>query len=128
MEKDNVTTMVYVAGPYTCNGRCEGPGVSLTSMKNGIEACIDVLSNDMAPFCPWNDYLFALMDKDNKLPNKWYYRYSNSFLAACDAMYVINCTPNSFGVHAEIKLAEKLGIPVFYTLENLVKHHDAGLI
>ena len=86
------------------------------------------MKHDMAPFCPWNDYLFALMDRNNELPEKWYYRYSNSFLAGCDAMYVYDCNPTSFGVHAEIKLAEELEIPIFYNLENLVKHHKCGLI
>ena len=110
---------IYVAGPYSCEWRCPGPGVSLTDMRKRIEACMRVLKLGMAPFCPWLDYLFVLMDHKNELPEKWYYDYSNSFLVVCDAIWVIGKRKTSFGVQSEIDLAKKNGIPVFYNLDDL---------
>ena len=111
---------IYVAGPYTCNGRCPGPGVNLTSMREGIEACLKVLNHDMAPFCPWLDYLFVLMDRDNTLPDQWYYNYSIAFLLACDAMWVIGQRTNSIGVQQEIDIAKEYSIPIFYNFPELL--------
>ena len=117
---------IYVAGPYSCDARCKGPGVNLTSMKFGIEACLKVLNHGMAPFCPWLDYLFVLMDRDNQLPDKWYYDYSNAFLVVCDAVWVIGKRKNSYGVQKEIDLAMFSDIPVFYDFDDVMKFNEPG--
>ena len=110
---------IYVAGSYACAGRCEPIGVDLISMRAGIEACLKVLYHGMAPFCPWLDYLFVLMDRQRCLPEKWYYDYSIAFLEVCDAMWVINQRGNGYGVAKEIEIAEGMGIPIFYRFEDL---------
>ena len=117
---------IYVAGSYSCAGRCEPLGVDLISMKKGIEASIKVLKFGMAPFCPWLDYLFVLMDRDQDLPEKWYYDYSCAFLLACDAMLLLNYRNNSFGVDKELDLAKKHDIPVFWSFADLVTWKERG--
>ena len=116
---------VYVAGPYSCDNRCSGPGVNLASMRKGIEACLKVLKHGMAPFCPWLDYLFVLMDHDNELPEKWYYEYSDAFLLRCDAMWVTGQRKNSIGVSQEIELAKLRGLPIFYKFIDLWEWNNA---
>lgn len=110
---------VYVAGPYACRGRCPEVGVSLVDMRKGLEACMRLLQEGWAPFCPWLDFMFELMNYGGGLPKKWYYEYSNAFLLACDIVYVHNIRKGSTGVVDEMLLAEKHGIPVVNSLTKL---------
>ena len=115
---------VYVAGPYSCQNRCEGIGVSLVAMREGIQACITLISDGMAPFCPWLDFMFVLMDHENGLPENWYYEYSNTFLLACDAMYIHNIRKESKGVADEMTLAGEHSIPIFSDYFELLEWRD----
>jgi len=115
---------IYVAGPYSCIKRCPGVSVSLVAMRKGIQACMTIVTNDMAPFCPWLDFMFVLMDHEGNLPKDWYYEYSNAFLLACDAMYVHEFRKESEGTVDEIILANKNNVPVFYDYSKLLKWRD----
>lgn len=109
---------VYVAGSYN------GPNVIavLNNMRIGFRACVDVLKAGFAPFCPWGDYHFqlALSETERQLDITDYYRYSIAWLRASDAVYVCNYSEDSKGTKAEIEEAERLEIPVYYTLQDLL--------
>lgn len=115
---------VYVAGPYSCKARCPGPGVSLTDMRHGLQACMVLIAEGMAPFCPWLDYLFVLMDQNSILQKNWYYEYSISFLLACDVMYIHKFRQGSKGTVKEMIVADKHGIPVINDYMKLLKWRD----
>ena len=108
---------VYVSGSYN------GPNVIavLNNMRIGFRACVDVLNAGFAPFCPWGDYHFQLaLQDDEQLGIEDYYNYSMAWLRASEAVYVCNYREDSIGTKAEIEEAKRLGIPVYFTLKDLV--------
>lgn len=115
---------VYVAGPYSCEGRCKPLGVDLEYMREGLEVSIKFLNLGYAPFCPWLDYLFQFIHGGEQLERKDYYEYSLAWLAVSDAVYVIRYREKSVGTKAEIEEAERLNIPVFYDsqMDSLIDH------
>lgn len=55
---------IYIAGPYSCVGRCPGVGVSLEYMRNGLFVSAQLLHLGFAPFSPWLDYLYHFLGKE----------------------------------------------------------------
>ena len=113
---------VYVAGPYSCEGRCKPLGVDLEYMRKGLEASVAILKMGYAPFCPWLDYLFQFISGGAELERKDYYEYSMAWLEAADIVYVIELRENSHGTQAEIDRAKELDIPVIYSIEELKEY------
>lgn len=112
---------IYVAGPYSCEGRCEPLGVDLDRMRKGIEAAVGLLHLGYAPFCPWLDFMFQFVSGGRFLERKDYYDYSMAWLEASDAVYCIELRLNSHGTLAEIARAKELNIPVFHNIHELVE-------
>ena len=107
---------VYVAGAYSANNVI----AVLDNMRLGMRASVEVFLAGYAPFSPWLDYQFTLMLRDNeKLVVKDYYEYSLAWLDASMAVLVLPGYENSVGTQNEIKRANELKIPVFYSLEEL---------
>jgi hypothetical protein len=114
------------------------------NMRKGIQLSIKVLSLGFAPFCPWLDYnypLFGLpsaeeIEKDissltDEMQKKMelgeitigtLQHYSLSWLDVSDAVLVREEWENSNGTKNEIKRANELGIPVFFTIASLIEH------
>ena len=115
---------VYVAGPYSCEGRCKPLGVDLEYMRKGLEASVKIFKMGYAPFCPWLDYLFQFVSGGAELERKDYYEFSMAWLEVADMVYVIELREHSYGTQAEIDRAIELGIPVVYTLKKLEEVRD----
>ncbi len=114
-KESDLPTCVYVAGAYSA------PNVLgvLDNMRRGIDLSYYVLKAGFAPFCPWLDYHFSLVG-DVTLDE--YYRCSLAWLEASEAVLVVpQGTKKSKGLAKELKLARKLGIPVFRSLADLRK-------
>ena len=106
---------VYVAGAYSADNVIQ----VLANMRRGIELSYLVLKAGFAPFVPWFDYHFSLLG-DVDLED--YYEYSLAWLEASDALIVQPVgAEESTGTQKEIKRAEELGIPVFYSLDKLLE-------
>jgi hypothetical protein len=108
---------VYVAGSYN------GPDVItvLNNMRIGMRAGVEVLRAGFSPWVPWFDYHFQLMLRPGEtLTIQDYYNYSIAWLRVSDAVYVCNYREDSKGTKAEIEEAQRLGIPVYYTLQDLI--------
>ena len=107
---------VYVAGAYS------SPNVIgvFTNMRRGCRLAYEVLSAGYAPFTPWLDWLLSMFGFVSLAD---YQAYSMAFLEACDAVLVqpVGCEA-SFGTQAELARAKELGIPIFYTIEDLEEH------
>lgn len=105
---------IYVAGAYSA------PNVIsvLDNMRRGMQLSYKVLKAGFAPFVPWFDYHFTLIGETTL---QEYYNYSISWLEVSDAMIVVpENAETSKGTQNEIETAKKLGIPIFYNLEDLI--------
>ena len=107
----------YVAGPYSA------PQIitSLDHMRVGMQVCYDLLKKGFSPFCPWHDFLFSFM---GPVTIQEYYEYSISQLRRQESMLVLPNWETSKGTNAEIQEAERLGIPIFFTVKDLVEWRD----
>ena len=108
---------VYIAGPYSADNVMN----VLHNIRKGIEMSYRVFAEGMAPFCPWLDYQYVLMDKERKLTIQDFYDYSIAWLLVSDAMLVLEGWQLSKGTLKEIEIAKERGIPVFYDIESLIK-------
>lgn len=103
---------VYVAGKYN-----DKDVISvLRNMRKGINASVDLLIRGYAPFCPWLDFQFGL---NNELSIELYKEYSMAWLRVSDAVLMVDGWENSKGAIAEKEEAERLGIPVYYNVEDV---------
>jgi hypothetical protein len=100
---------LYVAGPYS-NGSVIG---ALDNMRRGMRKATEKFLEGWAPFCPWMDYHYQLMLRDEEsLSVEDYYAYSIAWLKVSDAMYVLKGWETSKGTLAEIEIAKEMGIPI----------------
>lgn len=107
---------VYIAGPYSADNVIS----ILDNIREGMRISTQVLLNGFAPFCPWLDFHFQLMLRDNeKLNIDDYYKYSIAWLEVSDYMLVTGCWETSIGTKKEIEFAEGR-IPIFYSLKELI--------
>lgn len=113
---------VYIAGSYSADNVI----TVLDNMRLGMRKSTEVLLAGYAPFCPWLDYHFQLMLRDEeKLSVSNYYAYSMAWLEASDAVLVLPNSENSKGTQAELIRARELGIPI---VESVVELVDAGIL
>ena len=103
--------LAYLAGPYSANddwtkqqhiNRCWKAGFALN--KRGIGHIGPHLNSQ------WMD---AANDAD------FYYRLGERLLTACDGILMLDGWENSKGSRQELALANDLGLPVFYSLEEV---------
>lgn len=107
---------IYVAGAYNAGNVMQ----VLDNIRNGMRWSTRVMLLGHAPFCPWQDFHFQLMLRENEtLTIQDYYNYSLEWLRASDYMFVTPGWENSTGTRAEIKEAHRLGIPVFFNIEDI---------
>lgn len=110
---------VYVAGKYSDDNVL---GV-LGNISRGIDLCKRLFLTGYAPFCPWFDHQYVLRMTDDErkyLTVSMFHDYSLAWLDASDCMLVIpDRIETSRGVQAEIARAVKIGIPVFYNINDM---------
>jgi len=105
---------LYVAGPYSADNVLD----VLNNIRRGQRAATEALLAGFAPFCPWLDFHFQLMLRDNEqLQVEHYYAYSMAWLRVSDGVWIIEGWENSEGASAEVAEARRLGIPIFESLE-----------
>lgn len=110
---------VYIAGKYsaeTKKGREE-------NTKKAMEMWWELIDLGFVPFCP---HLTHFLTDDNPSfgqkrngSQEFWYDYDNEWLIHCDALLAISL---SKGVYQEIELANKIGIEVFYSVEELMAY------
>ena len=104
---------VYVAGAYS------SPTLigALDNMRRGMQLAFKVLKAGFSPFVPWFDYHFSLI---GDVTIEEYQGYCLPWIEVSDAMLIVpEGVEESNGTQAELKLAEELGIPIFYSLKDL---------
>ena len=107
---------IYVAGPYSADNVLD----VLRNIGRGEKACAELFSLGYAPFCPWHDKSYVIDRFNDEFTVQQFYDYSIAWLEVSDAMYVLPNSENSKGVQAEIKRAQELNIPIFYSIHKLI--------
>jgi len=118
MEREKtVMKRVYIAGAYNADNVVS----VLDNMRRGMRAATEVLLKGYAPFVPWFDYHFNLMLREcEELLLTDFYDYSIAWLEVSDAVLALPSCGGSNGAQMELERAEELGIPVFYSLLDLI--------
>jgi hypothetical protein len=107
---------VYVAGAMNGSNIIE----VMNNIRRGVKLGADIFKLGYAPFIPHLDIAFILQNPiDLSLPIEMYYDYSMEFLTRCDCIIVCEKSENSKGTKLEIEKAKQLGIPIYYSVEEL---------
>lgn len=118
------TTRVYIAGPLTPKGLWnKNLAVDyLLNVRNMIEAGKSCLLNGLTPFVPAFDFnFFIALRNGEEITETLIKKYSIDWLLVCDAVLLVPGWEESSGTLAEMEIANKKGIPVFESIENLLK-------
>jgi len=105
-----VKPRVYIAGPYS-------QGDVALNVRNAFEAADKLANLGFAPFVPHSTHFWNMLFPR---PYEFWLGLDNEFLPVCHA--VLRLPGESHGANGEVDLATRLGIPVFTSVEHLVKH------
>lgn len=112
---------LYIAGAMSANNILK----MLENIHRGIDLGSEVLKLGFAPFVPHLDIMFKIVKgRELNIPLEYYYNYTMEFLKCCDALLVCPYSEHSKGTQAEIKMAQKLNIPIFYSLGELRQYYS----
>jgi len=116
---------IYVAGAITPYPT-EPPVIGfLANIRRGIRATVELLLNGYIPFCPFLDHQFFMQLRNGEnITGKMIKDYSMAWLEKCDAILVLSRWRKSEGTKAEIARAKEIGIPIFYSMDDLFDHES----
>jgi Domain of unknown function (DUF4406) len=101
---------VYVAGPYT-------QGDVAVNVRKAYEAANRLADFGFAPFVPHATHFWHMLFPR---PYDFWLELDRQFLPTCQA--VLRIPGASTGADKETQLAEKFGIPVFTSINDLRRH------
>jgi len=108
---DNLTagyrTRAYVAGPYT-------KGDVALNVKEAVRASDRLLKLGYAPYCPHLTHFWHMLFEHDY---QTWLDLDNEWVTCCDVL--LRIPGDSSGADKEVALAESLGIPVFFSVEEL---------
>jgi len=104
---------VYISSPYTSGG-------TIYNIRLAIDAADTLLVAGFAPFVPHLNFAWDLVYMHSY--DTWL-NWCLEWVASCDCLLRIHGL--SPGADAEVALAETLGIPVYYTICDLLKDEVA---
>jgi len=102
---------VYVAGPYQSD--------PTRNTRAAVLAAVELVEYGFLPFVP---HLNMVWDLISPAPADFYLRMDFDWLKVCDA--VLRLPGDSPGADAEVKHAQERGIPVFYSVGDLMDWAD----
>jgi len=100
--------LVYIAGPYAN----PDPVANTHSTIRAVDGFVD--DGLVTPIVPHLTLLWHLI---TPRPAEFWYAYDLATLSRCDALFRLHGA--STGADNEVAFAESLGIPVFFTVEQL---------
>lgn len=103
---------VYVAGPITL-------GPMDANIRLAIDAAHILMNHGFEPFVPHLTFFQQLVHAQTY--ERWI-KYDNAFLEVCAAL--LRLSGESKGADGEEAYARKLGIPVFYSIADLIAWRD----
>lgn len=90
----------------------------LRNVRNMLQMGAQVRDLGCSTYVPCNDILMSLVG--GVLGHHNYYEIDLEWLEVCDALIVVPGYKDSLGVSGELKKAHDLGIPIFYTIDELM--------
>ena len=98
--------VIYIAGAFTAPDRWQLEA----NVRRAEEAALDVATHGGVPLCPHAMY----RNYDGTRTAAYWYEATEELLRRCDAILLLEGWEESKGSVAEKKLAEQLGLPVFF--------------
>lgn len=105
---------VYIAGPYTKPNPSE-------NVNRVVRIASQIRS---VGFCPFVPHLTMLWDAIVPHDYEYWMAYDAEWLKACEAL--LRMPGESPGADREIEQAAMLGIPVFYSVDELCAHYGVN--
>lgn len=99
---------VYVAAPYTSD-----PVHNTSKAMNYANMLVDY------KFVPIIPHVHILWNLHTPRPEEFWYKFTMDLMRICDA--VLRFPGESVGCDEEVRVAKDIGIPVFYSLDNLLR-------
>ncbi len=107
---------VYVASQYSDGGKITNKRKLLDNVLDSIKIGDHLIELGFAPFLP---LLNHFQDQIYPRPGSTWLKLDFQWLSVCNCVLRLNGKSN--GADEEEKLAGKLGIPVFYNIEDLIE-------
>jgi hypothetical protein len=114
---DDCLYTIYVAGAYS--GYIMDVAANI---RRGRRVCIDLVLSGYNPYCPWNDWEWAVV---RDIPVEDFQRVGIAHLLKSDAVLLVQGWEDSKGTKREIEIAQEMGIPIFKTLNELHTWREA---
>jgi hypothetical protein len=102
---------IYISGPLTSSGNV------MENLDRAMSAARALIDAGFAPFCP---HLTYHVDPGGEYPHDLWMEIELPWVSVADA--VLRLPGESLGADIEVGEAERLGIPVFTTIADLVDH------
>jgi len=130
---------VFIAGPITPTGRVtpsSNVGQNqvaeyLDNVRQGIDAATKLITKGFAAYCPFVDFMYfiARAPEEMLLTGATMQSADLAWLEVADALLVLPGWETSSGVKGELARAKELGIPVCYSIAELIAYFgDSALI
>ena len=110
---------VYISGPIQGDGTTPRE----VSSRTAIMAAGKVLEAGFVPFIPHLNILWNMLDPK---PESVWMKYDLAWIGRCDCL--LRLPGASRGSDAEVAHARARGIPVFYSIEELIEARDDDLL
>lgn len=120
---------IYIAGLLTPIGIWSvNPAIDyLANVRHMVRAGIEVFKAGFVPFIPALDYqIFLGLREGEIITEPMIKRYSKDWLEACEAVLLTPGWKKSRGTLIEIEFAKERNIPIFESIEELVKANEEG--
>jgi len=110
---------IYIAGPYSADNII---GV-LDNIRSGTRVSTLVMMAGYAVFVPWLDFQLAFYVREGEeITKEMYQKNSLAWLETAHAVLVIEGWEKSLGTKREMDRARELGIPIYYSIEELIRN------
>ena len=101
---------IFISGPYT-------KGDVALNVKRAMDLANELINLGFAPYCP---HLTHFLHMNNSQPYEKWLQLDCEYLVLCDGL--IRIQGESLGSDKEVQLAKKKGIPVFFSLNEIVNY------
>ena len=110
MKRDDMKIRVYIASPYSIGDKC-------LNVNKSLEISNELIEHGFAPFAPLLSHFHNMSFYQ---PYEVWMEQDMTWVASCDCL--LRLPGQSSGADREVERAKEVGIPVFYSLEDLYKY------